>query len=153
MNAGDHAAAVFTDQTRVLVITDTPPGPAAPVARSLQRAWTLARPLYVEVQELGLRFLRYDPQRDARFPSLYMVGLAGQGRKRTKKEAAAPAGGEGGIQRGRPGGGGGAVASGGAGVANGGASGVTAGAGGGATSSSGRGVSPATRGAEQPAPV
>ncbi|MGK3982895.1 hypothetical protein WME99_07640 [Sorangium sp. So ce136] len=35
----------------------------------LQRAWTLAKPLYVEVRELGLRFLRYDPQREARFPS------------------------------------------------------------------------------------
>ncbi|WP_437673941.1 hypothetical protein [Sorangium sp. So ce131] len=60
----------------------------------LQRAWTLAKPLYVEVQELGLRFLRYEPQRDARFPSLYVVGRAGQGRKRTKKEPAAPGGGD-----------------------------------------------------------
>ncbi|WP_437588473.1 hypothetical protein [Sorangium sp. So ce1000] len=59
----------------------------------LQRAWTLAKPLYTEVQELGLRFLRYDPQREARLPSLYVVGRAGQGRKRTRREPAAPGGG------------------------------------------------------------
>ncbi|WP_437732667.1 hypothetical protein [Sorangium sp. So ce1335] len=140
----------------------------------LQRAWTLAKPLYVEVQELGLRFLRYDPQRDARFPSLYVVGRAGQGRKRTKKEAAAPAGGDtassggggaatgGGAGAGAANGGGaGAANGGGAGAANGGgpgaangtASGATSGAGGGATSGSGGGAAPAARGAEKPAPV
>ncbi|WP_437621202.1 hypothetical protein [Sorangium sp. So ce1151] len=90
----------------------------------LQRAWTLAKPLYVEVQELGLRFLRYDPQRDARFPSLYVVGRAGQGRKRTKKETAAPAGG-----------------------------GTTPGAAGGATPGAGGGATPGTGGSETPAPV
>jgi hypothetical protein len=58
----------------------------------VQRAWTLAKPLYFEVRELGLRFLRYDPQREARFPSLYVVGRTDQGRKRTKKEAEAPGG-------------------------------------------------------------
>jgi hypothetical protein len=58
----------------------------------VQRAWTLLRPVYFEVQELGLRFLRYDPQRDARFPSLYVVGRTGQGRKKGKKEEAPPAG-------------------------------------------------------------
>ncbi|XYH96538.1 hypothetical protein ACMHYB_53635 [Sorangium sp. So ce1128] len=90
----------------------------------LQRAWTLAKPLYVEVQELGLRFLRYDPQRDARFPSLYVVGRAGQGRKRTKKEPAAPA-----------------------------AGGTTPGAAGGATPIAGGGATPGTGGSETPAPV
>ncbi|MGK3966024.1 hypothetical protein WMF38_17810 [Sorangium sp. So ce118] len=128
----------------------------------LQRAWTLARPLYVEVQELGLRFLRYDPQRDARFPSLYVVGRAGQGRKRTKKAAAAPAGGAsassagGGTATG--GGAGSATGTGGgatpgAGAATGASGGTTPGAGGGATSGSGGGVPPATRGTETPAPV
>ncbi|XYI00196.1 hypothetical protein ACMHYB_10785 [Sorangium sp. So ce1128] len=128
----------------------------------LQRAWTLARPLYVEVQELGLRFLRYDPQRDARFPSLYVVGRAGQGRKRTKKEAAAPAGGAsassagGGTATGTGGGaatGAGGGATPGAGAATGAGGGTTPGAGGGATSGSGGGVPPATRGTETPAPV
>ncbi|MGK3998605.1 hypothetical protein [Sorangium sp. So ce1024] len=138
----------------------------------LQRAWTLAKPLYAEVQELGLRFLRYDPQRDARFPSLYVVGRAGQGRKKTKKEAAAPAGKEaaapaggdtvssagGGAANGAGGGaanggGAGAANGGGAGAANGAGGGATAGAGGGTTSGSGGAVSPATRGAEKPASV
>ncbi|WP_438016239.1 hypothetical protein WMF18_36155 [Sorangium sp. So ce315] len=130
----------------------------------LQRAWTLAKPLYVEVQELGLRFLRYDPQRDARFPSLYVVGRTGQGRKKTKKEAAAPAGGDttssagGGAATGAGGGaangtGAGTATGAGGGAANGVPSGATAGAGGGATSGSGGVVSPATRGAEKPAPV
>ncbi|WP_437931584.1 hypothetical protein WMF37_20760 [Sorangium sp. So ce291] len=104
----------------------------------LQRAWTLAKPLYVEVQELGLRFLRYDPQREARFPSLYVVGRAGQGRKRTKKEPAAPAG----VDA-TPGAGSGATPGGGG----------TPGAGGGGTPAAGSGAPPATRGTETPAPV
>ncbi|WP_437574831.1 hypothetical protein [Sorangium sp. So ce887] len=108
----------------------------------LQRAWTLAKPLYIEVQELGLRFLRYDPQREARFPSLYVVGRVGQGRKRTKKEPAAPAGGDA-----APGAGGGATATPGAG------GGATPGAGGGATPGAGGGATPATRGTETPLPV
>jgi hypothetical protein len=58
----------------------------------VQRAWTLAKPLYFEVRELGLRFLRHDPQREARFPSLYTVGRTGQGRRKTKKEQGAPGG-------------------------------------------------------------
>lgn len=55
------------------------------------RAWTFARPVYFEVQELGLRFLRYDPKREERFPSLYVVGRAGVGRRKAKKEEGAPA--------------------------------------------------------------
>ncbi|KYF83449.1 hypothetical protein BE11_40425, partial [Sorangium cellulosum] len=82
--------------SQMLVVLGAALSPKAREAYDLlQRAWTLAKPLYVEVQELGLRFLRYDPQRDARFPSLYVVGRAGQGRKRTKKEQAAPGAGNG----------------------------------------------------------
>jgi hypothetical protein len=54
----------------------------------LRRGWTLLRPVYREVQELGLRFLRLDPRREERFPSLFVMGRAGQGRKRTKKDEA-----------------------------------------------------------------
>ncbi|MCK6439985.1 MAG: hypothetical protein L6Q71_07265, partial [Planctomycetes bacterium] len=52
----------------------------------LRRAWTMLRPVYREVQELGLRFLRLDPRREERFPSLFVMGRSGQGRKRAKKE-------------------------------------------------------------------
>lgn len=55
----------------------------------LRRGWTMLRPVYREVQELGLRFLRLDPRRDERFPSLFVMGRSGQGRKRTKKDEAA----------------------------------------------------------------
>ncbi len=57
----------------------------------LVRAWTFTRPVYFEVQELGLRFLRYDPKRDERFPSLFVVGRAGGGRRKQKKDEPAPA--------------------------------------------------------------
>ena len=60
----------------------------------VQRSWTLLKLVYFEVQELGLRFLRYDPQRGARFPSLYGVGRTGQGRKKAKKADGASEGGE-----------------------------------------------------------
>lgn len=88
----------------------------------------LVKPLYAEVQELGLRFLRYDPRREARFPSLYVVGRAGQGRKRTKREAGAPRGGD---------------------ATPGAEDGATPGAGSGA----GAETAPATGGTETPAPV
>jgi hypothetical protein len=51
----------------------------------LRRSWTMLRPVYREVQELGLRFLRLDPQRDERFPSLFVMGRSGQGRKKANK--------------------------------------------------------------------
>jgi hypothetical protein len=58
----------------------------------VRRTWTLLEPIYFEVRELGLRFLRYDPQREARFPSLYVVGRGSQGRRKTNKnnDIAAP---------------------------------------------------------------
>ncbi|WP_437669259.1 hypothetical protein [Sorangium sp. So ce131] len=48
----------------------------------LQRAWTLLVALYFEVQTVGLCLLRYDPQRNERFPSLYAAGRAGRPRRR-----------------------------------------------------------------------
>jgi hypothetical protein len=60
----------------------------------LRRGWTLLRPVYREVQELGLRFLRLDPRREERFPSLFVMGRTGQGRKRTKKDEAPIGGGD-----------------------------------------------------------
>jgi hypothetical protein len=54
----------------------------------LKRAWTLLKAVYFEVQQAGLWLLRYDPQREERFPSLYAVGRKGQGRK--KAAAAEP---------------------------------------------------------------
>ncbi len=56
----------------------------------LRRTWTLVKPLYTEVQEIGLAALRYDPERGERFPSLYAVGRKGQGRRKGAKEAAVP---------------------------------------------------------------
>ena len=38
------------------------------------RAWTRMSKMYVEVQEKGLCLLRYDPQREHRFPSVFAVG-------------------------------------------------------------------------------
>jgi hypothetical protein len=69
----------------------------------LRRSWTLLRPVYREVQELGLRLLRLDPRREERFPSLFVMGRAGQGRKRTKKDDPPSGGGgtdsnEGGVE-------------------------------------------------------
>lgn len=54
----------------------------------LQRVWTFAVPVYFEVRQLGLAFLRYDPSRDERFPSVYVVGRKGSGRKKASKEEA-----------------------------------------------------------------
>lgn len=54
----------------------------------LRRTWTLVKPVYTEVREIGLALLRHDPQRGERFPSLYAVGRKGQGRKKGAKEAA-----------------------------------------------------------------
>jgi hypothetical protein len=51
----------------------------------LQRAWTLLSKMYFEVQQAGLWLLRYDPQRDQRFPSVFAVGRPGSGRRRTTK--------------------------------------------------------------------
>ncbi len=53
----------------------------------LQRAWTLATRMYFEVQQAGLFFLRYDPRRDERFPSLFSVARPGVGQKKGKKSA------------------------------------------------------------------
>lgn len=55
----------------------------------LRRTWTLLKPLYFEVQQIGLAALRYDPQREERFPSLYVVGRKGQGRRKGSAEASA----------------------------------------------------------------
>ena len=52
--------------------------------------------MYFEVQEAGTFLLRYDPRRAARFPSLYVVGRPGVGRKKAKKAADVGEGGEGG---------------------------------------------------------
>jgi len=54
----------------------------------MRRAWTLIDRVYAEVRELGLRFLRHDPKRDTRFPSLYSVGRRGQGRRKKNKNEA-----------------------------------------------------------------
>lgn len=51
----------------------------------MQRAWTLLEVVYDEVREMGLRFLRSDPLREQRLPSLYVVGRASTGRKKAKK--------------------------------------------------------------------
>lgn len=68
-----------------------------PLAREafdlLRRTWTLLKPLYFEVQQVGLAGLRYDPLRDERFPSVYTVGRKGQGRKKANAAPSAPAGG------------------------------------------------------------
>ena len=48
----------------------------------LQRAWTWLLRVYTEVQEVGRCLLRYDPQREERFPSLYAAGRAGRPRKK-----------------------------------------------------------------------
>jgi hypothetical protein len=54
------------------------------------RAWTLLDAVYTEVRELGLRFLRYDPKREDRVPSLYAVARGGgQAKKKGKKAEAA----------------------------------------------------------------
>jgi len=60
-----------------------------------QRAWTLLEAVYNEVRELGLVFLRSDPLREKRFPSLYVVGRPSTGRRKTKKDegSAKPEGG------------------------------------------------------------
>lgn len=55
----------------------------------LQRAWTLTTKMYFEVQEAGTFLLRYDPQREERFPSLFVVGRPGVGQKKGKKTAGA----------------------------------------------------------------
>ena len=58
----------------------------------LRRAWTFLKPVYFEVQQVGLAGLRYDPAREQRFPSLYVVGRKGVGRKKAKKDASATEG-------------------------------------------------------------
>ena len=67
----------------------------APDAREafdiLRRTWTLLKPIYFEVQQVGLSGLRHDPQRHDRFPSLYVVGRKGQGRRKAPAEPPAPA--------------------------------------------------------------
>lgn len=60
----------------------------------LRRALALLTPAYAEVREVALCVLRYDPQRNARLPSLYSAGRPGQGRPKKKKaEPAEPPGG------------------------------------------------------------
>ena len=58
----------------------------------LRRAWTLLSKMYVEVQENGLCLLRYDPQREQRFPSVFAVGRPGSGKRPAKKDGGATAG-------------------------------------------------------------
>jgi hypothetical protein len=48
--------------------------------------------MYVEVQENGLCLLRYDPQRDQRFPSVFAAGRPGAGKRPSKKDGGATAG-------------------------------------------------------------
>lgn len=61
----------------------------SPQARSafdlFQRVWTLLEVTYLEVRAVGLCLLRHDPRREERFPSLYVVGRPGQGRRKGKK--------------------------------------------------------------------
>jgi len=52
----------------------------------LYRAWTFLKPVYFEVQEVGLAGLRYDPQREERFPSVYVVGRKGRGRRKANND-------------------------------------------------------------------
>ncbi len=54
----------------------------------MQRAWTLLKATYAEVQEAGLWLLRFDPKRHQRFPSLLTAVRAPKAKK-----AAAPAAG------------------------------------------------------------
>ncbi len=63
----------------------------------LQRAWTLAARMYFEVRAAGTFLLRYDPQHEQRFPSLYAVGRVGVGRKKQKKAGAGDSNGAPGI--------------------------------------------------------
>ena len=59
--------------------------PAREAFDLLRRSWTLLAPVYAEVREVGLHLLRHDPEREARFPSVYSVGRKGQGRKKGPK--------------------------------------------------------------------
>ncbi|MFO0591807.1 MAG: hypothetical protein U0441_29940 [Polyangiaceae bacterium] len=48
----------------------------------LRRAWTVLEPVYFEVRSAGLYGLRYVPEREELFPSVYVVGRKGVGRKK-----------------------------------------------------------------------
>jgi hypothetical protein len=72
---------------RILAEVDQGRNPAQKRALDLlSRAWTTLKPVYFEVQQVGLAALRYDPVREDRFPSLYVVGRKGQGRKKASKD-------------------------------------------------------------------
>lgn len=51
-----------------------------------QRAWTLLELVYNDVRAVGLAFLRADPLREQRFPSLYVVGRAAPTRRKARKQ-------------------------------------------------------------------
>jgi hypothetical protein len=80
---------------RLLAEVDKEMNPAQRQAFDLlRRTWTLVKPIYFEVQQIGLEALRYDPARNERFPSIYAAGRKGVGRKKGSKnqaDAAAPA--------------------------------------------------------------
>ncbi len=61
----------------------------------LWRAWTLGSAMYFEVRETGLYLHRYDPLREQRFPSVFVVGRPGVGQKKGKKGAGDPGSGSG----------------------------------------------------------
>jgi plasmid stabilization system protein ParE len=74
---------------RILAEMDKDMNPAQRQAFDLlRRAWTLVKPIYFEVQQVGLAALRYDPARDERFPSLYTAGRKSPTRKKGSKSQA-----------------------------------------------------------------
>jgi hypothetical protein len=54
----------------------------------LQRAWTLLIKVYFEVQSIGALYLRYDPMRNERFPSLFTAGRAARSKKKGRGDGA-----------------------------------------------------------------
>ncbi|MFO0586622.1 MAG: hypothetical protein U0441_03755 [Polyangiaceae bacterium] len=74
---------------KILAIYDTDQNPEQKLAfDQLRRAWTLLEAVYFEVRSVALGILRYVPEREELFPTVYVLGRKGQGRK--KSGAAAP---------------------------------------------------------------